>query len=375
MTDPVPHDLVPHELAADLQALVDAETAIAGEACLLRVEVPSQRLVTRHVAGALERAGTEQALVSSPFRIASITKPFTAAIIVQLVGEGRLSLDDTLGRHLPPDHLDLLPRIHVLDGVSSGERITVRQALTHASGLFDYAMSPSYGLALAADPGHVWTPREMIEGAIAWGTPHFPPGEGYGYAYSDTGYVLCGLIIEHLDGRPLHESYRARILDPLGLDATYLEGFEPHRGTAMTHVYEGEFDATPIHGSADWAGGGLVSTVDDLAVFAQALVQGRVVTPPLLDEMLHWQFRTLDPALHTPGYLGYGLGVDARDSNGFVLRGHRGHWGVLMHVDPVSGLTITGTIDQSSRKPEALMHGATAAVRRHLPASAFEGWA
>jgi len=140
-------------------------------------------------------------------------------------------------------------------------------------------------------------------------------------------------------------------------------------------VYEGEFDCAPIHGSADWAGGGLVSTVDDLAVFAQALVQGRVVASPLLDEMLHWQFRTLDPTLHTPGYLGYGLGVDARETNGFLVRGHRGHWGVLMHVDPVSGLTITGTIDQSSRKPETLMHGATAAVRRHLPASAFEVWA
>jgi D-alanyl-D-alanine carboxypeptidase len=374
MTEPSAPPTVPAELAHDLQALVDAEQLVTGEAVLLRVEVPSLGLVSRHVAGTLARGGGDPALVSSPFRIASITKPFTAAVVMQLVGEGQLSLDDTLGRHLPPDQVDLLERVHVLDGVSYGPRITVRQALTHASGLFDYAMSPSYGLALAADPGHVWTPREMVEGAIAWGAPHFPPGEGYGYAYSDTGYVLCGMIIEHLDGRPLHESYRARILDPLALDGTYLEGFEPHRGSAMTHVYEGEFDASPIHGSADWAGGGLVSTVDDLATFAQALVQGRVVAPPLLDEMLHWQFRTLDPALHTPGYVGYGLGVDARETNGFLLRGHRGHWGVLMHVDPVSGLTITGTIDQSSRRPDALMHGATAAVRRHLRASAFEAW-
>ena len=362
-------------LAASLQTLVDTEHAIGDEACLLRVEVPALGLVARHVAGGLARSGdagpSPAATVASPFRIASITKPFTSAVVAQLVGEGRLSFDDRLADLLPASYADVVPRMHVLDGVSSGERITMRQALTHASGLFDYAMSPSYGAALFRDPGHVWTPREMIEGAIEWGTPHFPPGEGYGYAYADTGYVLAGVIIEHLDGRPLHESYRARILDPLGMHGTYLEGFEPHRGPDITHAHEGDFDVMPIHGSSDWAGGGLVSTVDELAVFGQALVAGRVVAVSLLDEVLHWQFRTLDPELHSPGYLGYGMGVEARESNGFVFRGHRGHWGVLMHVDPVTGITITGTINQSSRRPDALMHGAAAALREHLPADAF----
>ncbi len=349
-------------VAARMQALVDAEAAVEGAACILRVELPRRGLVWQHVAGGISRGG-EPAAVTTPFRIASITKPFTAAVVVQLVAEGRLALDDLMAAHLPDEYLDLVPRLHVIDGVSCGERITVRQLLTHASGLFDYAMSPSFGASIGADPGHVWTPREMLEGAIAWGAPHFPPGEGYGYAYSDTGYVLAGLIIEHLDRRPLHAAYRARILDPLGLANTYLEGFEPHRGCEMAHAHEGPFDAAPIHGSADWAGGGLVSDTKDLATFVQALLAGEVVAAPHLDEMLHWQFRTLDPALHTPGYVGYGLGVDARESNGFLLRGHRGHWGVLMHCDPMSGLTITGTINQADRRPDALMHGATAAVR------------
>ncbi|CAB4864145.1 unannotated protein [freshwater metagenome] len=349
------------EIGRVLQAAVDAEAAVEGAACILRVELPSRGLVWRHVAGGLSRGG-EPALVSTPFRIASITKPFTAAVVVQLVGEGRLALDDLMTQHLPAEYADLVPRLHVLDGVSHGERITIRQLLTHASGLYDYAMSPSFGAAIFADPGHVWTPREMLEGAIAWGAPHFPPGEGYGYAYSDTGYVLLGVIIEALDGRPLHQAYRRRILDPLGLDATYLEGFEPHRGSAIAHVHEGAFDAAAIHGSADWAGGGLVSDVDDLAAFAQALVAGRVVQPPLIDEMLDYRFRTLDPELHSPGYLGYGLGVDARDSEGLVLRGHRGHWGVLMHCHPASGLTITGTINQADRRPDALMRSATVAI-------------
>ena len=368
--------LVPPAFAAALQQVVDAEHATGGEACLLRVEIPGLGLVSRHAAGTLRRhdhrADAPVATPDTPFRVASVTKPFTAVLVAQLVAEGRLGFDDRLADLLPASFADLVPRLHVYDGVSYGERITVRQALTHASGLFDYAMSPSYGAALAADPGHHWTPREMVEGAIAWGTPHFPPGEGYGYAYADTGYVLAGVIVEAIDGRPLWQSYRARILDPLGLTGTYLEGFEPHRGPAISHAHEGEYDVMVLHGSSDWAGGGLVSTVDELAVFAQALVDGRLLDAAHLDQVLHWQFRTLDPALHSTGYLGYGIGVEARSMAGRVFRGHRGHWGVVMHVEPVSGITVTGTINQSARRPDALAQGAIDAIVEHLPAGAWE---
>lgn len=352
-----------HELAAELQALVDAEAANGGATCLLRVGVPQHDLVLRHVAGGIA-AGGAPAAIDTSFRIASVTKTFTAVVVTQLAAEGRLHFDDLMTKHLPPEQLDIVPRLHVLDGTSYGETITIRQLLTHSSGLFDYAMSPSFFGVIANDPGKVWTPREMLEGSIVWGTPHFAPGRGYGYAYSDTGYVLLGLIIEHLDQRPLHVAYRERILEPLGLSATYLEGHEPHRGTEMSHPYQGGFDTSPIHGTADWAGGGLVSDVDDLATFASALAAGRLVNGKWLDEMLEWQFRTLDPALHSPGYLGYGFGVEARDAHGLLLRGHRGHWGAWMHVHPATGLTVTGTINQADRPPHAIVQAAVAAVLR-----------
>lgn len=348
-------------LAGEFQRLIDTEAAIDDTACILRVEVPGVG-VWDHVAGGLVRGG-ERALAATPFRIASITKTATAVVVTQLAAEGRLGLDDPFALHLPPDHLDLVDRVHVLDGVNAGPGITVRQLLTHASGLFDYAQSAGFYERIIADPGRPWTPREMVEGAMEWGTPHFAPGQGYGYAYSDTGYVLLGLIIEHLDARPLHDSYRARILDPLGMTNTYLEGFEEHRGLPMAHAHEGEFDVAPIHGSADWAGGGLVSDTADLATFATALVDGRLLDSVWLDELLHWRFRTLDPERHSPGYLGYGLGVEARLSNGFLLRGHRGHWGAWMHVDPPTRLTITGTINQADRPPHPVVTGVTAALR------------
>ncbi|MFZ9628465.1 MAG: serine hydrolase domain-containing protein [Ilumatobacteraceae bacterium] len=350
------------QLQREFQQVVDREAAVDGTACLLRVELPVHGVVSRHAAGGLVRGGTPVD-VHTPFRIASITKTFTAAVVVQLAAEGRLSFDDLMTTHLPDSALDLVDRLHVCDGTSYGASITVRQLLTHSSGLFDYAQSHDFFAAITAAPEQPWTPRRMLEGAIEWGQPHFAPGTGYGYAYSDTGYVLLGLIIERLDGRPLHESYRARILDPLDLRATYLEGHEAHRGPEMAHPYQGGFDTWPIHGSADWAGGGLVSDIDDLAAFAQALVAGDVVSRESLHEMLRYDFRTLDPAQHSPGFVGYGFGVEARDYDGFLLRGHRGHWGAWMHVDPHSGLTITGTINQADRRPDRAVQAVTAAVR------------
>ena len=168
------------------------------------------------------------------------------------------------------------------------------------------------------------------------------------------------------------ETLTDAILDPLGMTGTYLEGFEEHRGPAISHAHEGDFDVMALHGSSDWAGGGLVSTLDELSEFASALVGDGLLPAELREELLHWQFRTLDPALHSPGYLGYGMGVEARDIQGTVFRGHRGHWGVVMHVDPTSGITVTGTINQASRRPDALAQGAVAAIHEHLPASVWE---
>ena len=105
------------------------------------------------------------------------------------------------------------------------------------------------------------------------------------------------------------------------------------------------------------------SDTRELAVFVRALAEARVVPQPQLDEMFEWRFRSLDPARHSPGFIGYGLGVEARDIDGVLLRGHRGHWGAWMHVDPVSGLTLTGTINQADRRPDRVVQAVTSAVR------------
>lgn len=345
-----------------LEAAVAEEIRQGACSCSLRVSSPRHGFVWEGGAGSISRTDPTPVPVPVSFRIASVTKTFTAVIVMQLALEGRLGLDDRVGPLLPDDIAELLPRLHVLDGVSYGESITVRQLLRHSSGIFDFAASEGFFAALFRDPQHVWNPREPVEGAIEWGSPHFAPDRGYMYAYSDTGYVILGAMIQHLDGRPLHDSYRSRILEPLGLHDTYLEGFETHRGPVLSHCFEGDHDAMQIHGSADWAGGGLVSTPADLEVFATALLQGRLVPPSALETMLDYRFRTLDPALHSPGFVGYGLGVEARECAGRMWRGHRGHWGVLMHIAPSDLSVITGTINRSDRRPDELMAAAAHAL-------------
>lgn len=353
----------PPEVEREFRRLLREESDQVPGACILRVESPRDGMVFADAVGNLF-VGGDVATPSTPFRVASITKTFTAAAIVQLAHEGRLEFDQPMTSLLPDEYSDLVDRLHVHDGRSHGRAITIRQLLTHSSGLFDYASCDAFFGEIVADPGRPWTPRRMLEGAIAWGAPHFEPDGGYGYAYSDTGYVLLGLVIENLDRRALHESYRARILDPLGMSGTYLEGFEEHRGSPMSHPFQDEFDTAPIHGSADWAGGGLVSTAEELSTFARALAEGRVVPRPQLDEMLAWEFRTLDPSRHSPGFVGYGMGVEARRLEGVELRGHRGHWGSWMSVHTETGLTITGTINQAARAPHVVFGGVVTVLGR-----------
>ncbi len=350
------------ELEESLDKVVEGQLSDRVVSAVLRVEDPTTCFTYEAVAGTVSRDDVTAARRGDTFRIASVTKTMTAAVIVALAYEGRCDLSRAAIDYLDDESAAILATLHRYGGRSYGEKITVRQLLEHSSGLFDYAMSPGFAEALTRDPGRRWRPQELLSGASEWGEPHFEPGGGYRYAYSDTNYVLLGLIIEALDGCRLDESYRSRILDPLGMTSTYLEGYEAHRGGALLHAYQGSHDVMTIHGSADWAGGGLVSCAEDLARFGRGLFGGVVVDPSGLEAMQFYEFRVLDPSRHSPGFVGYGLGLEARRYRQRLFRGHRGHWGVIFHVDPIDGLVISGTINQAAVRPDALFSCAVDAV-------------
>jgi D-alanyl-D-alanine carboxypeptidase len=230
----------------------------------------------------------------SRFRVASITKTFVAAVIMQLVGEGRLRLSDPVERWLPGQ----LPY---------GRQITVRQLLNHTSGV------PAIGdLQFVAErfdePGRRFTPPELL--ARIDGTPlDFPPGTATNYV--NTGYLLLALIAERVTGQPLAVALHRRILAPLGLTDTSFDvdqsfpaprvhGYGTKPGTT-----EPVHDVTRMNPSWAWGSGNLVSSGRDVTTFLRALMAGSVVGQRQLDQM-----RVVDPITIDDTGAGFGLGLE-----------------------------------------------------------------
>ena len=209
------------------------------------------------------------------FRVGSSTKSFVAAVVLQLAGEKKLALEDSVERWLP----GLVP---------NGGQITVRQLLNHTSGLADYAPDEdeTFIRRVLADRRKAWQPRELV----AIGTAQQPLfGPGARWSYSNTGWILLGLIIEAASGNPLGAELRERIFVPLRLRATSFDS-KPRIAGRHAHGYSRvgarrRFDISVLNQSWAWAAGAVVSTADNLARFYHALLDGRLLRPDLLAEM------------------------------------------------------------------------------------------
>ncbi|MGI9659722.1 MAG: serine hydrolase domain-containing protein, partial [Gaiellaceae bacterium] len=193
----------PIDAVERLQAVVDAAAVGEIPGVILDVDAPELGVSWNGASGVFSRDGGQELSAEHGFRTASITKMVTAATVLRLVEEGALSFEDPISKYLPRK---LVKRVHVLDGASRGAKITIHQLLGHTSGVFDYVTEDSFVDTVFANPTDPWTPRELINYALETGEPYFAPGEGY--RYSDTGYVLLGLIIEKVTDSPLHEVYR-----------------------------------------------------------------------------------------------------------------------------------------------------------------------
>ena len=221
------------------------------------------------------------------FRIASVTKSFTAAIVMQLVADGKLSLDDTVEEAAP----GLLPASEpTAPGVlQASEQITIRNLLAHTSGLADYVELPVFAEIVGA--GEPLPPEEVLE-LIADERLEFPPGSRYDYSDSDN--IVLGFIIEAVTGRSFEQELRSRLIEPLGLDQTTLAtkiGVLP-----QPHVEGYQFEPdnpepvnvtdVPLDPNGAWASGALISTPDDVATFFQSLLGGEIVDRDQLEKMM-----------------------------------------------------------------------------------------
>jgi D-alanyl-D-alanine carboxypeptidase len=257
--------------------------------------------VSGHAAFAPDRRLTADTV----FAVGSITKTFVAALVLRLAEEGQLSIDDLLSTHLPD-----APR---------ADQVTLRQLLSHRSGLHNYFMSPRYSRQVFADPSRRWTYEEILRFV---GSPYCAPGACY--RYSNTNYVLLGRVAEVVTGQPLHALLRERFLDPLGLSRTVYQPDEPTPQDAAhgfwaysrgftDHTRDQSVIPHMSAASAAGAAGAMASTAGDLARWAAALYGGSVLSRASLREMT----RVLPPD-------GYGLGTRRRVLLGHPALGHGG---------------------------------------------------
>ncbi|MBA3692749.1 MAG: beta-lactamase family protein, partial [Acidobacteria bacterium] len=322
-------------LVAELQKILAEEVAanpsLPGE--LLHVAAPKQNLDVSLAAGLFDRQSKLALDPHHVFRVASVTKTFTAASILRLYEEGKIKLDNPISDYLPKEYAELLEN----DGYQTNQ-ITVRHLLTHTSGIHDYAQDPQYFAAVRNDPKHRWTRMEQVQSAMKWGKPHFESGKGY--HYSDTGYVLLGEIIERLSGLSLAEAFRA-LLDfkKIGLDETYLETLEPAPAGVkpLSHPYFEGMDVIEVDASHDlYGGGGLISSTEDLARFFRALLTGKVFKKSsTLETML-----VVPPTNESFRGGANGMGIFRRNIAGNVCWGHTGFWGTSAYHCPAADVTI-----------------------------------
>jgi D-alanyl-D-alanine carboxypeptidase len=302
---------VSDELAPQLQAALDQSL---GDIPGASVAIVSPKGTWFGVSG-LANLETGTAVVPEDrFQIGSITKTFVATTVLQLAEEGKLSLDDTLDDWLPSA---------VTDSIPNHERITIRQLLSHTSGVADYL--DALFLQAQTNPAvflRDWQPEELI--ALTEGqTPDFEPGESW--QYSNTNYILLGAIVEAATNSNVASEIRSRIIEPLELDDTFFAQEEEIPGGFVNGYWDfdgdGELnDVTGANMSWAWTTGAMVSNPQDLVSFIKALlVDGKLLESDSLEQML-----TFVKPIASDNYSAYGLGIGSLESPGRLWYGHRG---------------------------------------------------
>ncbi|MEU4120436.1 serine hydrolase domain-containing protein [Kitasatospora sp. NPDC028055] len=263
----------PDAVQQRLNALVDPDRV---PGALAAVRDGAGRIRT-YTAGVGDRDTGAKLPRDGQVRIGSVTKTFTAVVVLQLVGEGEIGLDDPVEKYLPG-----LVRGKGIDG----RDITVRQLLQHTAGLPEYEPDVTESILR----GRYVSPRDALDIALRHEAA-FRPGTAWGY--SSTNYLVAGLVVEKVTGRPLAETVDRRVIQPIGLRHTYFPApgettfRERHPRGYRTDGPGGSLrDVTEIDPSAAWAGGAMVSTDSDLATFFSELMRGhRLLDDPQLQQM------------------------------------------------------------------------------------------
>ena len=284
--------------------------------------------------------------VDQQYFIASTTKLFVTAIILQLKEEGRLSLDDRIGNHL--DH-SIVEGVNTFKGKEHSHEITIRNLLAHTSGIPDYfqqkdSAGKSFEKELKKGNDRYWT----FEEALAYSKtlpPLFEPNARRRAHYSDTNFQLLGRIIENLTGLSLQQNYDERICKPLGLTKTYLYHDISDR-KPMPLYYKSKVLNIPGAMASFGPDGGIVSTSPDMLTFIEAFFSGKIFTSTAIEELSVWN-NIFYPMQSGIGIHRFKLPWIFNPTGAIPeLIGHSGLSGALAYCNPKSDLYLAGTVNQ-----------------------------
>ncbi len=276
-------------------------------------------------------AATRQPMAPDLYmRIGSTTKTFTVTAILMLADQGKLGLDDPIDRYV--------------EGVPSGKQITLRQLAAMRSGLYDYGNDTNP--KLPEEPFRQWTPRELLE--LAFRHPLlFPPGSAFDY--SNTNTVLLGVVVEKVSGQSLASFIEQNILKPQGMNRTVFpaaaEFPSPHAQGYFKLPDGTVVDATEWNPSWGWASGNMISTLDDMRVWARDFALGKLISPAMKRE----RDRFLPAPQEGDGAL-YGLAIE--NQNGWI--GHNGNIMSYMaypYYLPAERITVVALINSGVDVP------------------------
>lgn len=327
--DPTSTTLTPDQLRTWLDNSLTENPNVPGAVAL--VDVPGQ-IEWMDATGLANTAENEQFTTDHQFIIASLTKPITATAVLQLVEEGQLQLDAKVSNWLD---LGVLNSLTAINGVGHGADLTVRQLLNHTSGIFDYLNNGQVHLeGFQNDPSKRYTLLERVLFAQTLGQAHATPGDAY--FYSNTNYILLGMLLETIEGKGLEDIFQTRIFQPLEMTQSFIAPDDADIDQ-LARGYFQDFDITDFTTNFNWGNpaGGVVSTVEDLSKFIRALSKGEL-----------FQKETTLNQMLTFNYADYGLGVQAflnGDPHGLVWGhdgGDPGYFSFMIYMEKVDAVII-----------------------------------
>lgn len=234
-------------------------------------------------------------------RVGSTVKTFTATTVLMLAEDGKVNLEDKISDYLSGD---------IIDRIENADVATIRQLLQHSSGIYNYIQNLQFQTASLNNLIKEWHAKDLLTYAYDK-KAYFSPGTDV--RYSNTGYILLGLLIEQIEGKPFYEVFQEKIFYPLGLSMTQFASQDP----VPDHIVRGYIDLysnfqvveSTYYSGWDYftADGGLISNPHDLNLFMKALINGQLIGTSYLNEMFSWQSpKETDPNFYQ---ISYGLGM------------------------------------------------------------------